>query len=105
MLLACTVIAILTVYPAMQWLTGGPSFARLLALELWLSFIHACYNGAMVLALTEVMPAEVRTAGFSLAYSLATTIGGFTPARGLSTRRCRRAPARRHRPTVPACAA
>ena len=34
----------------------------------------------MVVALTEVMPADVRTAGFSLAYSLATTIGGFTPA-------------------------
>jgi len=31
--------------------------------------------------LTEIMPADVRTAGFSLAYSLATAIfGGFTPA-------------------------
>ena len=35
----------------------------------------------MVVALTEVMPAEVRVAGFSLAYSLATAVfGGFTPA-------------------------
>jgi MHS family citrate/tricarballylate:H+ symporter-like MFS transporter len=35
----------------------------------------------MVVALTEVMPVEVRTVGFSLAYSLATAIfGGFTPA-------------------------
>ena len=35
----------------------------------------------MVVALTEVMPAEVRVAGFSLAYSLATALfGGFTPA-------------------------
>jgi MFS transporter, MHS family, citrate/tricarballylate:H+ symporter len=31
--------------------------------------------------LTEIMPAKVRTAGFSLAYSLATAVfGGFTPA-------------------------
>jgi hypothetical protein len=31
--------------------------------------------------LTEIMPVEVRTAGFSLAYSLATAVfGGFTPA-------------------------
>ncbi len=30
----------------------------------------------MVVALTEVVPATVRTAGFSLAYSLATTLGG-----------------------------
>jgi len=30
--------------------------------------------------LTEVMPIGVRTSGFSLAYSLATTFGGFTAA-------------------------
>jgi len=53
----------------------------MLIAELWLSFLYASYNGAMVVALTEVMPVEVRTAGFSLAYSLATAIfGGFTPA-------------------------
>jgi MFS family permease len=66
--------------PVLQWLVAEPSFVRLLAVELWLSFLYGSYNGAMVVALTEVMPVEVRTAGFSLAYSLATTIGGFTPA-------------------------
>ncbi|MBB5501476.1 MFS transporter [Paraburkholderia sp. MM5384-R2] len=79
-LLAFTILTILTAYPALQWLVAEPSFARLLAVQLWLSFLYGCYNGAMVVALTEVMPVEVRTAGFSLAYSLATTIGGFTPA-------------------------
>jgi hypothetical protein len=35
----------------------------------------------MVAYLTEIMPAQVRTAGFSLAFSLATALfGGFTPA-------------------------
>jgi MFS family permease len=72
-------IAILTAYPAMSWLVNEPSFARLLAVELWLSFIFAGYNGAMVVHLTEIVPSAVRTAGFSLAYSLATTIGGATP--------------------------
>jgi hypothetical protein len=52
----------------------------LLIVELWLSFIYAGYNGAMVVHLTEIVPVAVRTAGFSLAYSLATTIGGSTPA-------------------------
>ena len=34
----------------------------------------------MVVYLTEIMPAEVRATGFSIAYSLATAIfGGFTP--------------------------
>ena len=47
---------------------------------LWLSFLYGSYNGAMVVALTEVVPAKVRTTGFSLAYSLATALlGGFTP--------------------------
>jgi hypothetical protein len=35
----------------------------------------------MVVYLTEVMPADVRTSGWSLSFSLATALfGGFTPA-------------------------
>jgi metabolite-proton symporter len=81
LLLGATILAILTAYPALSWLVADPSFARLLIVELWLSFLYGSYNGAMVVALTEIMPLEVRTTGFSLAYSLATaTFGGFTPA-------------------------
>ncbi|MFV3413047.1 MFS transporter [Pseudomonas nitroreducens] len=81
LLLAATVLALVTAYPMLSWLVAEPSFARLLEVELWLSFLYGSYNGAMVVALTEVMPADVRTTGFSLAYSLATaTFGGFTPA-------------------------
>lgn len=80
LLLTFAGIAVLTAYPAMTWLVEQPSFVKLLIVELWLSFIYASYNGAMVVHLTEIVPAAVRTAGFSLAYSLATTIGGSTPA-------------------------
>ena len=81
LLLGFALLTIATAYPAMSWLVRDPSFAHMLAVELWLSFLYASYNGAMVVALTEVMPVEVRTVGFSLAYSLATAIfGGFTPA-------------------------
>lgn len=81
LLFACTLLMLITAYPVMLWLVKAPSFARLLAVELWLSFIFGSYNGAMVVSLTEIMPAEVRTSGFALAYSLATAIfGGFTPA-------------------------
>jgi MFS family permease len=80
LLIAFAAIAILTAYPAMTWLVSEPTFAKLLIVELWLSFIYASYNGAMVVHLTEIVPAEVRTAGFSVAYSLATTVGGSTPA-------------------------
>jgi hypothetical protein len=74
-------IALLTPYPVLLWLVSMPSFERLLAAALWLSMIFGSYNGAMVVFLTEIMPANVRVSGFSFSYSLATGIfGGFTPA-------------------------
>jgi MHS family citrate/tricarballylate:H+ symporter-like MFS transporter len=80
-LLGFTILTVLTAYPVLAWLVAEPTFGKMLAAELWLSFLYGSYNGAMVVALTEVMPVSVRTAGFSLAYSLATAIfGGFTPA-------------------------
>jgi MFS family permease len=81
LLFGCTILMLLSAYPAMLWLVQEASFSRLLAVELWLSFIYGSYNGAMVVYLTEIMPIEVRTTAFALAYSLATAIfGGFTPA-------------------------
>jgi MFS transporter, MHS family, citrate/tricarballylate:H+ symporter len=80
-LLFVSALAILTSYPALSWLAHDPSFLRMLAVLLYFSFFFGAYNGAMVAALTEVMPVEVRVAGFSLAFSLATAVfGGFTPA-------------------------
>jgi metabolite-proton symporter len=81
LLIGCTLLMLITAYPSMLWLAREPSFARLLTVELWFSFIYGSYNGAMVVFLAEIMPIEVRTTGFALAYSLATAIfGGFTPA-------------------------
>jgi len=81
LLLVCTTLMLVTAYPVMLWLVREPSFAKLLAVELWFSFIYGSYNGAMVVFLTEIMPVSVRTTGFALAYSMATAIfGGFTPA-------------------------
>lgn len=81
LLLTFTVLMIATAWPVLHWMVGSPSFAHLVEAELWLSFLYASYNGAMVVYLAEIMPAEVRAAGFSMAYSLATALfGGFTPA-------------------------
>ena len=81
LLVLVPVLVLLSAYPAMSWLVRAPSFGKLLAVELWFSFFFGVYNGAMVPLLTEIMPENVRTAGFSLAYSLATALfGGFTPA-------------------------
>jgi MFS family permease len=81
LLVGCTLLMIATAYPAMLWLVDTPTFWKLLAVELWFSFLYGSYNGAMVVFLTEIMPVEVRTTGFSFAYSLAAALfGGFTPA-------------------------
>jgi MFS family permease len=80
-LLCIPVLALLTAYPAMSWLVVNPSFTKLLTVQLWFSFFFGFYNGAMIPYLAEIMPSEVRTAAFSLAFSLATAVfGGFTPA-------------------------
>jgi len=80
LLLLCSVAMVFLAYPAMTFLIGTPSFGRLLAAELGLSLIYSGYNGALIVFVTEIMPFEVRTAGFSLAYSLSQALfGGFTP--------------------------
>jgi len=76
----CSALAALTAYPALSWLIANPSFGHMLLIELWLSFLYGSYNGATIVALTEIIPVQVRTTGFSLAYSLATALfGGMTP--------------------------
>ncbi|MYM41246.1 MFS transporter [Duganella qianjiadongensis] len=73
-------LTVLTAYPALSWLIANPSFGHMVMVELWLSFLYGSYNGATIVALTEIIPAKVRTTGFSLAYSLATALfGGMTP--------------------------
>jgi metabolite-proton symporter len=80
LLVGFSLAMLLTAYPALSWLSRSVSFPNLLIVELWLSFLYGGYNGAMVVHLTEIMPAHVRATGFSLAYSLATALfGGFTP--------------------------
>ncbi|WP_060507755.1 MFS transporter [Pseudomonas sp. NBRC 111124] len=81
LLLAMSLMTLITAYPALSYLAQAPTFGHMLEVLLWFSFLYGMYNGAMIPALTEIMPVEVRVAGFSLAYSLATALfGGFTPA-------------------------
>jgi MFS family permease len=81
LLAAVSVLALFTAYPALSWLVSAPSLSRLMMVELWLSFLFASYNSALIVFLVEIMPADIRTTGFSLVHSSATAIfGGFTPA-------------------------
>jgi MFS transporter, MHS family, citrate/tricarballylate:H+ symporter len=75
-LLAASILAIATAYPALKWLVAAPSFAGLLTVDLVFSLYFGIYNGAMVVSLSETVPAHVRASGFSLAYSLAAALFG-----------------------------
>jgi MFS transporter, MHS family, citrate/tricarballylate:H+ symporter len=79
-LITIGVLALATAYPALWWLADDPTFLKMLAVELTFSFYFGIYNGAMVVSLSELVPAHVRASGFSLAYSLAAALfGTFTP--------------------------
>ncbi len=75
-LLTIAVLALLTAYPALSWLVVEPTFNKMLAVELWFSFFFGMYNGAMVAALSELVPSHIRATSFSLAFSLAAALFG-----------------------------
>jgi MHS family citrate/tricarballylate:H+ symporter-like MFS transporter len=79
-LIVFSLLVIFTAYPAMCFLVAAPSFLRMLCVLLWVSFTYCGYTGGMYAALTEVVPLDVRTTAWSLAFSLSVaTFGGFTP--------------------------
>ncbi|WP_130803609.1 MFS transporter [Acinetobacter ihumii] len=80
LLIASTTLIFVSAYPLLSWLTQHISLGHMLISLLWLSLLYSFYNGALVVSLTEMMPSSVRIAGFSVAYSLATSVfGGLTP--------------------------
>ena len=79
-LLTIAILSLLTTYPALHWLVQNPTFGKLLAVQMMLSFYFGVYSGTMLGALVEIVPAHVRTTSFSLAFALAAGLfGTFTP--------------------------
>jgi MHS family citrate/tricarballylate:H+ symporter-like MFS transporter len=80
-LLAAAGLMLVVAYPALSWVAAGPTLGKLLAVEMAFSLGYGVYNGAMVAALTELVPPHVRASCFALAYSLAAALfGTATPA-------------------------
>jgi MHS family citrate/tricarballylate:H+ symporter-like MFS transporter len=79
-LLAMSILGLVTAYPLLSWLIADVTFTKLLLVELVLSFYYGIYNGVMVVSLSEIVPPAVRATAFSLAYALAAALfGTFTP--------------------------
>jgi MFS transporter, MHS family, citrate/tricarballylate:H+ symporter len=75
-LLASAAFMLAAAYPALTWLAHEPTFGKLIGVEMILSCSFGLYNGAMTVALTEVVPPLVRASCFALAYSLANALFG-----------------------------
>ncbi len=45
-LMGITLLALITTWPVMQWLTAAPDFTRMTLVLLWFSFFFGMYNGA-----------------------------------------------------------
>ena len=68
------------IYPAFAWLNVEPSLAKLLLIQCFLGTITAAYIGALPALMSELFPAEARTSGLSISYSLGVAVfGGFAP--------------------------
>ncbi len=67
---------LVSAYPALTWVAAEPSLGKLIAVEMVLSLGYGLYNGAMVAALTELVPPHVRASCFALSYSLAAALFG-----------------------------
>jgi MFS family permease len=81
LLIGSSLTIAIVAWPAMTWLVAAPSFMSLLLVEVGFALLYAGYQAALVVTLTEIIPANVRGTGFSLAYSLSQAVfGGFTPA-------------------------
>lgn len=79
--LCMTFLGMISAYPMLNFLTHNVTFTNLILVELWFSFIFGGYNGAMICALSEIMPKHVKALGFSFSYSITVAIfGGFTAA-------------------------
>ena len=75
-LVAIATLSLLTAYPALHWLADGPTFGKLLAVQMMFSFYFGVYSGTMLGCLVEIVPAHVRTTCFSIAFALAAGIFG-----------------------------
>lgn len=68
-LLLFSILFVITAYPVLSFVTKSDLYSSVVLGELWFSLLYAGYNGAMVIALVEIVPKEIRSISFSLAYS------------------------------------
>ena len=76
---ACVVYA-LAAYPLFAWLVAAPSFETLLAVQVSAAVLLGLISGPLPLALSSLLPAEVRSTGVGMVYNVVGSVfGGLGP--------------------------
>jgi len=79
-MMATTLLFLVSVYPVFMFLTAHASMATLIAAVAWMSLLKTGYSGALPAFLAECFPAQTRATGMSLSYNIGVPIfGGFAP--------------------------
>jgi MHS family proline/betaine transporter-like MFS transporter len=73
-------VTLCTIYPAFNWLAGNPSIDKLIAIQIGLGILTACYMAPIPALMSELFQVMRRTTALSVSYALAVAIfGGFAP--------------------------
>ena len=79
-MVAATLLFIITSYPAFMLVAGNPTFAMLITVVCWFGFLKSLFSGALPSLMAKVFPVTTRVTGMSLAYNIGVPIfGGFAP--------------------------
>jgi MFS family permease len=79
-MMATTVLFIITTYPVFSLLTAHASMATIIVTVAWMSLLKTGYSGALPAFLADCFPAQTRATGLSLSYNVGVPMfGGFAP--------------------------
>ena len=79
-MIAMTVLFIISAYPVFLMLTTERSLVALVAVVAWMSLLKTGYSGALPALLAEIFPTRTRVTGMALSYNIGVPLfGGFAP--------------------------
>lgn len=80
LLLTCCAAFVVLPWPVATFLTSGPSFGAIMALQVFMAVIIALFSGTGPAAIAEIFPTRSRSTWMTTGYALAVAIfGGFAP--------------------------
>ncbi|HSW31382.1 MAG TPA: MFS transporter [Longimicrobiales bacterium] len=80
LLLACCAAFLFLPWPVGTFLTSGPSFGAIIALQVFMAVVIALFSGTGPAAIAEIFPTRSRSTWMTTGYALAVAIfGGFAP--------------------------